>query len=214
MSMTTLFTTYRTRVALVVIATTIAVGAIGAHRWPVPPAEALTIDVAIVERAEIRDRQTASSEPPPPCAGPVDHDTSTITEVVRAPGCGVSIGVTQIRYGDDFGVAIPCLEFFEGRGLRFAVGETQTIIVDDHDQVIAIRSHGVTRRFDGGYESVRTPPEVIGHLGWSADSHMSYETFEGSQPHWSWKASRVSARTPGTSPSRDRDPRTPSRDAR
>jgi hypothetical protein len=175
MIMTAIWTHYRTRL---IIAALIAMTIVIVPRHPTP-AEVPTIDVTLSDD-EPRDQTTANIEAPP-----ADHNTSTITEVKFGWGCGTFVGVTEIRYGNDFGVVIPCIEFYQSESLRFVPGETQTVLVDDRDRVIAIRSRGATERFDGGFESVRTPAAAIGHLTWTIDSHMAYET-DGSVPHWSW----------------------------
>jgi len=107
----------------------------------------------------------------------------TITEVHASFGCGFNVGVAQVRYGDRFGVVVPCIELLQGDGLRFAVGDSHRVIVDDRDRVRAIEWHGHRYRVDG-YPSVMTPAWAIGRILWSttaSDNAMHY-----SADGWRW----------------------------
>jgi hypothetical protein len=86
---------------------------------------------------------TIGPEPPPP-----EPITATITEVGPTAGCGVFVITTKIRYGN-FGLVIPCIEFYRGDGLRFEVGDEHRLILDGRDRIHAIEWNGHRYPFSG-----------------------------------------------------------------
>ncbi|TMQ10888.1 MAG: hypothetical protein E6J91_24790 [Deltaproteobacteria bacterium] len=121
--------------------------------------------------------------------------TATITEVVEEPfHCGIGASFGQVRYGDQLGVVVPCMEFDRGKGLRFAVGDTHTVSFDEHDRVVAITWKGETWRFTSTHtwrgktchfssSVVLTPADAIGHIsgGTGLAGQWGYEA-----PNWRW----------------------------
>jgi hypothetical protein len=109
--------------------------------------------------------------------------TGTITEVGPSFGCGVFVGVTQIRYGDHQGVLVPCIEFQRAKGLRFAVGDVHRLIIDGHDRVRAIEWNDRWYPLDG-FPAVKPPPG-IGSVRWSTSRERGGSTqVHDSAPGW------------------------------
>jgi hypothetical protein len=88
----------------------------------------------------------------------------TISEIDRTFHCGMFLWVTQIRYGDRFGVLVPCIESGRRRGLRFKVGDEHRLFVDEHGCVRAIEWNGRVYPFADRSFTVLTPAAVIGHV--------------------------------------------------
>jgi hypothetical protein len=176
--MTALFTallaTARGRILLALaIAMTIVLVVHRDARRAEPPA--IDLDVITTIEPSFANRE---AEAPPPA----DPNTATITEVHHGVYCGVMVGISEIRYGDRFTLLVPCLEFYEGAGLPFAIGDTHTVVVDDDDRVLAIRSNGRTWRFDEGFESAKAPAAAFGHVTSMIDAHTHYRA-----PGWTWR---------------------------
>jgi hypothetical protein len=111
-----------------------------------------------------------------------DPVTATITDVGSTAGCGIFVITTEIRYGD-FGLVIPCIEFYRGDGLRFEVGDEHRLILDGRDRVHAIEWNGHRYPFSG-YPSVKVPGFALGHITSMTtypDNQMHYHA-----PGWRW----------------------------
>jgi hypothetical protein len=109
--------------------------------------------------------------------------TATITEARNTAYCGIFIAYTEIRYGN-FGLIIPCIEFYRDRGLRFEVGDEHRLILDGRDRVHAIEWNG--HRYPIGLDhhaAVKVPGFALGHITFNTDpeGEMHY-----SAPGWRW----------------------------
>jgi len=108
----------------------------------------------------------------------------TISEIDRTFHCGMFLTVTQIRYGDVFGMVVPCIETQRRLGLRFEVGDEHRLFIDGHGRVRAIDWNGHRYPIAGYPATVLTPATVIGHV-------ISEMTFPDGEMHyraggWHW----------------------------
>lgn len=117
---------------------------------------------------------------------PATHEeVGTITEALTSAGCGIFVSVAEVRYGDRFGVLVPCIELHIAAGLRFAVGDTHHLLVDDNDVVRAIEWNGHRYAMDTTLPAVKTPATAIGHIT-AVDPTRHYDA-----PGWRWDAARL-----------------------
>lgn len=177
--MTALFTALMTNrarslwVILVATSVALAVTARGTPWFAEPPVPVAETSMALDPSHAIAEREPALS---------TAEETATITELRESFDCGIFVGVSQVRYGDRFGIVVPCLAIYRADGLQFAIGDTQTLRIDDRGRVTAITWRGKTwHSDDAAYGIVKTPATAVGNISWSDDGRMHYRA-----PGWAW----------------------------
>jgi len=149
--MTSLFTTLRWRglfllggLAIACTATSWIFRPPAPRARATPPVASPTSGASAAASAPSGSRASAAASAPSGKELDVNPDTitGTITEVHMSLSCGVFVGVAQVRYGDRFGLMVPCVEFLQGTGLRFAVGDSHRLFVGGDHRVHAIEWRG------------------------------------------------------------------------
>lgn len=135
-------------------------------------------------------RRTAappSAEPEPALV--TITDTATITETEEPAGCGVLVAFARVRYGDRFGLVVPCIDLYRADGLRFAVGDMHTLHLDAQARVTSIIWQDKTWQVGSRpYEPVKTPASAIGHIHWTIEGSVAKPHVRYQALNWSWDA--------------------------
>jgi hypothetical protein len=146
----------------------------------------VVLAIVLVVALATRRRDVAAEPPPPPASdtrediaqtvapapGVERFETHRITAVDHGFYCGVVYGVAQVQY-DDRVLLIPCMEFLEGRGLRFAAGDEHVLVMGTAPYVAEIKWRGVTYSLADS-NVVVAPHDIFGKLTYMFDGKLHY----------------------------------------